>query len=151
MPVTEETPLSYVDPYALTKDYTERMGQMYARRGMVVTALRLHWILTAEEARKFARSSDVAAGIANLWGYVDVEDAARACVLALQPRTGHRGYEALLIASDETLSDVQTEDLLTRYLPPETRRRRRFNGHEGAFDISRAAAVIGWSPTRSWR
>ena len=42
VPVDEESPLQYVDPYALTKDFLERMGQMYARRGMTVTALRFH-------------------------------------------------------------------------------------------------------------
>jgi UDP-glucose 4-epimerase len=49
VPVDEDTPLRYVDPYALTKDVLERTGAMYARRGMAVTALRFHWILNADE------------------------------------------------------------------------------------------------------
>ena len=48
LPVDENSALQYVDPYALTKDLLERMGQMYARRGMTVTALRFHWIATTE-------------------------------------------------------------------------------------------------------
>jgi nucleoside-diphosphate-sugar epimerase len=150
VPITEETPLAYVDPYALSKDFTERMGQMFSRRGMTVTALRLHWILSAAESRRVAHASDDAAGVANLWGYVDLHDAARACLLALQPRAEHRGYEVLVIAGDDTLSDVPTEELLSRYLP-ETHRRRRFVGHDGLFDTSRAAEVLDWRPTHSWR
>ncbi|MCO1657615.1 hypothetical protein [Pseudonocardia humida] len=33
LPVDEDSPLQYVDPYALTEDFLERTGQMYARRG----------------------------------------------------------------------------------------------------------------------
>ncbi|MGC5169028.1 NAD-dependent epimerase/dehydratase family protein [Microbacterium sp. DT81.1] len=150
LPVDESTPLEFVDPYALTKDFTERMGEMYARRGMTVTALRLHWILTAREAEHVARTADDTEGAANLWGWVELEDAARACVLSLQPRAEHRGYEAIVIASDETLSETPTGDLLNRHLP-DARRKGDFDGHTGGFDTSRAASVIGWHATRSWR
>lgn len=150
LPVDESTPIEFVDPYALTKDFTERMGEMYARRGMAVTALRLHWILTAEEAEKVAHTTDDADGVANLWGWIELEDAARACLLALQPTPEHRGYEAVVIASDETLSETPTDVLLDRHLPA-ARRRKDFPGHSGAFDTSHAAAVLGWHPTRSWR
>jgi len=150
VPVDESTPLEFVDPYALTKDFTERMGEMYARRGMTVTALRLHWILSAAEAEHVAHVADDAEGAANLWGWVELEDAARACVLALHPRSGHRGYEAVVIASDETLSHTPTSDLLDRHLPTATRR-RDFPDHVGGFDTSRAAGVLDWHATRSWR
>jgi UDP-glucose 4-epimerase len=150
VPVDESTPLEYVDPYALTKDFTERMGQMYARRGMTVTALRFHWILTAQEAERAARSIDDADGVANLWGWVELGDAARACVLGIRPQPEHAGYEALIIASDETLSETPTEELLARHLPSATRA-QRFPGHAGAFDTSRASRMIGWRATRSWR
>lgn len=150
LPVDESTPLEFVDPYALTKDFTERMGEMYARRGMTVTALRLHWILSSSEAEQVARTTDDADGVANLWGWVELEDAARACVLGLQPTPEHRGYEAVVIASDDTLSETPTDVLLDRHLPT-ARRRQDFDGHAGGFDTSRAATVIGWHATRSWR
>ena len=150
VPVDESTPLDFVDPYALTKDFTERMGEMYARRGMTVTALRLQWILTKSEARHIARSTSDADGAANLWGWVDLEDAARACVLALKPHPEHRGYEAVVIASDESLSDTPTTELFDQHLATATRR-REFHEHAGGFDTSRAASVIGWHPSGSWR
>ncbi|WP_243075414.1 NAD(P)-dependent oxidoreductase [Microbacterium sp. SS28] len=150
LPVGEWTPLEFVDPYALSKDFSERMGEMYARRGMTVTALRPQWILTSGEAERIAHSRSDADGAASLWGWIHLEDAARACVLALQPQPEHRGYEALVIASDETLSETPTSDLLDRHLPAAVRR-RDFPGHEGGFDSSRAAVVLGWRPTRSWR
>lgn len=148
VPVTESTPLAYLDPYALSKDVTERIGQMYARRGMTVTALRPHWILTADEARRAAEADLDEAGVGNLWGYVDREDVARACELALHPLVEHRGYEAVLIASNETVSRTPTEELLERYLPG-ARRARRFAGYEGLYDTTRAEAVLGWRPSHS--
>lgn len=152
VPVTEETLLAYTDPYALSKDVAERMGQMYARRGMVVTSLRFHWILSAEEARAEARSDNDGdlSSIANLWGYVDLEEAAEACQLALTPTAEHTGCETVLIASHETLSSTPTEELLARHCP-ETLRRGTFAGHQSAFDTSRASTVLGWRSTRSWR
>ena len=90
VPIDEETALRYVDPYALTKDILERMGQMYARRGMQVTALRFHWILTPDEVRRYIAEAPPEDNRRNLWGYVDLAEAARACVLSLQPRTSRR-------------------------------------------------------------
>ena len=150
LPVNESTPIDFVDPYALTKDFTERMGEMYARRGMTITALRPQWILTSREAEHVARTRSDADGAASLWGWIHIEDVARACVLALQPRPEHRGYEVVVIASEDTLSETPTSDLLDRHLGAATRH-RDFQGHVGGFDTSRAAIVLGWHATRSWR
>jgi nucleoside-diphosphate-sugar epimerase len=150
VPVDEESPLRYVDPYALTKDFLERMGQMYARRGMTVTALRLHWILSLEEVRGVAASMPDADEVRNLFGYVELEDAARACLLSLTPRPGTGPYEVLVIAADDTTSDTPTEELLARYSPL-SEVRRPFPGTVGGFEIRRAKDVIGWEPLASWR
>jgi len=150
VPVDEDTPLRYVDPYALTKDFTERTAAMYARRGMITTALRFHWILSAEESAGLAGSGDDAAGGSNLWGYVDLGDAARACLLALDPRPEHSGCEVLVIAAAETLSATPTEQLLDRYLP-EAERLRPIPGTAGGFDTTRAERTLGWRPEHRLR
>ena len=150
VPVDEDSPLQYVDPYALSKDFLERMGQMYARRGMTVTALRFHWIVTTEELRARAESEPDREGARMLWGYVHVEDAARACVLALRPSSDRAPFEALLIAAGDTWARLPTEQLLDQY-SPQSQRRATFPGTTGAFDCSRAARVIGWEPQADWR
>lgn len=150
IPVDETNPLDYVDPYAFTKDVLERAGQMYARRGMTVTALRFHWILDPDEVRTQAAGQTEEEGVKNLWGYVDREDAARACVLALSPRPGTGPYTCLVIAAADTTRRTPTRELLARHLPdievtaiPE--------GTAGCFDCSRARDVLGWEPRASWR
>jgi UDP-glucose 4-epimerase len=150
VPVDEDTPLTFVDPYALSKDVTESTSRMFARRDMTVTALRFHWIASVEQARERVATEPEAEGAVGLWGYTDLSDAARACILSLDPLPAHRGYEALVIVADDTLSEVPTEELLDRHLPT-IARRRPIPGTGSAFDSSRAAETIGWRPERSWR
>ena len=150
LPVDEDSPLQYVDPYALTKDLLERMGQMYARRGMTVTALRFHWILAREEVLTVVEQVAEAEGARNLWGYVDLEDAARACLLALTSDRAREAYEVLLIAADETRVERPIEELVAEYCP-DSEVRAHLSGTQGAFDCSRAERVIGWTPRARWR
>jgi nucleoside-diphosphate-sugar epimerase len=150
VPVDEDSPLQYVDPYALTKDFLERMGQMYARRGMTVTALRFHWILTRDEVRQFVNTIPEADGVRNLWGYVDLEDAARACLLSLTPREGEDNYQTMLIAASNTLVERPTVELLAEHCP-DSELRASLTGTAGGFDCSRAKRVIGWEPRGQWR
>ncbi|GAB3914070.1 epimerase [Microlunatus endophyticus] len=146
VPVDEDSPLQYVDPYALTKDFLERMGQAYARRGMTVTALRFHWILTAAEQDELATRQPVEDEVKNLWGFVDLGDAARACTQSLQRDGGSEPYAVLVIASGRTWAGEPTADMLRRYCP-DTDVRGAFEGSQGAYDISHARELIGWQPT----
>lgn len=150
LPVDEDSPLQYVDPYALTKDLVERMGRMYARRGMTVTALRFHWILPPDQLRELARRVPDDEQVHNLWGYVTLADAARACLLALAPRTGAGRYEVCVIAAEDTLARTPTRELLDTYTP-ESVLVRDIDGNAGCFDLSRAEAVLGWRPESVWR
>jgi UDP-glucose 4-epimerase len=150
VPIDEETALRYVDPYALTKDILERMGQMYARRGMQVTALRFHWILAPDEVRRYIAEAAPEDNRRNLWGYVDLAEAARACVLSLNPRPAAERYEALVIAAEDTGMHQPTADLLARY-SPDTVVHGDLSGTTSLFDSSRAAEVIGWTHHSSWR
>lgn len=150
VPVTEDSPLDYVDPYALTKDFTERMGQMFARRGMTVTALRFHWILTVQELRELEGQTDERDDARNLWGYVELTDAARACLLALQPDTADGRYHVLSITAADTRSRRPIEDLLAEYAP-DTELRQPLHGSQGGWDCSRAQMIIGWEPRTGWR
>lgn len=151
VPVDEDSILQYVDPYALSKDVLERMGQLYARRGMTVTALRFHWIATTDELRRRAETDPGEEGARMLWGYVHLEDAARACVLALRPASDPREpFEALVIAAADTWAREPTAQLLDRY-SPDSERRAPLLGTAGAFDCSRAARVLGWVPRADWR
>jgi UDP-glucose 4-epimerase len=149
VPVDEDTELRYVDPYALTKDVLEHTGRMYARRGVQVTALRFHWILTPDEVRRFVADAPPEENRRNLWGYVDLAEAARACILSLEPRTGDR-FATLVIAAEDTGRHEPTADLLARY-SPDTEIQTELDRNASLYDCSRAAEVIGWTHHSTWR
>ncbi|MDQ2849035.1 MAG: NAD(P)-dependent oxidoreductase [Actinomycetota bacterium] len=149
LPVDEDTRLDFVDPYALTKDLGERIGQMYARRGMSVVALRLHWVLSEEELHQRKDTGDGEDGARNLWGYVELSDAARAFSLAVAADLPDRGFFPLVIAAADTMSSTPTDTLLQRWFPT-VERRREFRGTCSVFDSSRARELIAWAPTFQW-
>jgi UDP-glucose 4-epimerase len=117
---------------------------------MTVTALRFHRILSPKEVRNVAATMSDAEQVRNLFGYVDFEDAARACVLSLQPRPGTGPYEVLIIAANDTTSDIRTEALVAGFCQ-DADIRCAFPGVSGVFDVSRAKDVIGWEPRSTWR
>ena len=117
---------------------------------MTVTALRFHWILTRDEVRSLVGATSEADDARNLWGYVDLQDAARACLLALTARADGASFEALLIAAGDTRVTRPIGELLAEYCPDSELRAPRV-GTAGAFDCSRARRLIAWTPQSRWR
>jgi nucleoside-diphosphate-sugar epimerase len=150
-PLDEDHPLLVHDPYGLSKEVDERTAAMIHRRtGMTIACLRFHWIALPEELA-WAQPDGIAdpSGMKNnLWGYVDLRDAAAACRLAIEAEFG--GSEAFNIVGVDTLCGQPTEDLIAQYLP-ETELRAPIAGHGGGFAIEKAARVLGWRPQHSWR
>lgn len=155
-PVDEAHPLMVHDVYALSKEIDERTAEMFCRRdGMSIAALRFHWIGTREEqlalvAERRAKEDHALEG-GNLWGYVDLRDAARACRLAIEAtRNAPFGFAPMQIVAADTLADEPTEEMIRRWAP-ETEIRKPISGTSGAYDTSAAKRVIGWEAKYSWR
>lgn len=112
VPVDEQHPLLNFDPYGLSKEVDERTAEMFCRRAeMSVAALRFHWIATPDE--QFLRVAELAGNedwpeqLRELWGYVDLRDAARACRLALEAaRERPYGFAPLNIVAADTDRDL---------------------------------------------
>jgi len=150
-PVDEEHPLLPQDPYGLSKEVDERTAAMFHRRtGMTVLAYRFHLIALPEEAT--AEAAAVAAQperfSTNLWGYVDVRDAATACRLGVE--TEGLGFEIFNITAADTLSATTTQDLLRRYCPT-VEIRQSIPGTSSAWSIAKARRLLGYQPRHSWR
>ncbi|MET0694655.1 MAG: NAD(P)-dependent oxidoreductase, partial [Propionibacteriaceae bacterium] len=89
VPIDESHPMRNYDPYGLGKEVDERTAQMFNRQyAMSVAALRFHWIATRkaqlERVAALRDDQDWDAQIRELWSYIDVRDAARACRLAIE-------------------------------------------------------------------
>jgi nucleoside-diphosphate-sugar epimerase len=150
-PLDEDHPFITRDPYALSKETDERTAEMFVRRcGMTVLAYRLHWIAEPGEARRRVSDSAPPAerDATNLWGYVDVRDAARAFRLGLEADL--TGFIAFNITANDTLRTEPTEELL-RTLLPTTEIRSPLTGNASAWSNARARELLGFVPEHSWR
>lgn len=156
VPVDEDHPLENHDPYGLSKEVDERTAQMFCRReGMSIACLRFHWVSERDEqraavqARKAKRDPDHE--LRNLWSYVDIRDAARACRLAIEAaRDRPYGFAPLNIVAADTLAEEPTEELI-KSMAPDIEIRTPLPGCIGTFAIDRARETIGWEPQHSWR
>lgn len=151
VPLEETHPFLSHEPYALSKETDERTAQMFVRRcEMTVLAYRLHWIAEPGEAYQRATNPDYQANqdATNLWGYIDVRDAARACRLGLEATVN--GFHALNITANDTLRTEPTEQLLKQLLPG-VERRGAVPGNTSPWANGRAREVIGFEPEHSWR
>lgn len=150
-PVDEAHPLLPHDPYGLSKAVDERVGEMVHRRtGMTVLAYRFHWITAPGEAAAQAARlrGEPAQHAHNLWGYVDVRDAARACRLGIE--AAGLGFAAVNIAAADTLREEPTEELLRRHCPG-VELRAPIPGTATAWSIDAARRLLGYLPRHSWR
>ena len=124
---------------------------MFSRRsGMTVLAYRLHWIGQPGESRRRALDPAYTAeqDAFNLWGYIDVRDAARAIRLGLKADV--HGFHAFNIVASDTLRVEPTAELIERYLP-DLELRGTFPGNASGWATDRAEEALGFVPQHSWR
>lgn len=150
-PIDEAMPMRNHDAYGLSKEVDEETGRMFNRRdGMQIAALRFHWVALPEELAALPPEGIAVPGDkpGNLWGYVDVRDAASACRLAIEA-TGF-SFEAFNIVAADSLSGRPTAEIIRQYLP-DTEIHAEIPGTAGGFVIEKAARLLGWTPRYSWR
>jgi nucleoside-diphosphate-sugar epimerase len=150
-PVDEAHPVVPHDPYGLSKAVDEHIGAMVHRRtGMTVLAYRFHWIMAPDEsATHVARlRGEPTQHAHNLWGYVDIRDAARACRLGIEAE--ELGFEPINIIAADTLREEPTEELIRQYCPG-VELRAPIPGTATGWSIDKARQLLGYVPQYSWR
>lgn len=151
LPIDETTPTHVADPYALSKATDEMTAAtMWWRHGLAVRALRFPFLGDVGgrlDMRAAQLRADPMDGVRELWAYLDVRDAARACLLAA--RIPPAGTEIIMLAAPDTLCAIETEALLDKYLP-NVPRRRRFAGHEVPLNLGRSRAILGFEASYLW-
>jgi UDP-glucose 4-epimerase len=151
LPITESHALRPEDPYGLSKVVTEEVGETVARaEGISVASLRPSWIQFPEEypCREDSYLNDLSAGAGNYWSYVDVRDVVSLVEAALEtPVDGHEAFNC--VAPDNALGRP-TRELIDDYygdLPDDC----TIEGGAAAYSTAKAARVLGWEPTHSWK
>ena len=136
--------------YALSKVVGETLASHVADwSGIPFVGLRLSNIFEPQDySRVPSWLSDARLRRWNLWGYIDVRDAAQACRLALDAPV--EGAQSFIIAAADTIMDRPSADLL-REVYPDVPLTRPVQEYETLLAIDRARAVLGFDPQHSWR
>lgn len=136
--------------YALSKVITEQLAEhISAWSGIPFIGLRLSNIFRPEDyAQVPSFQADARLRRWNLWGYIDVRDAATAFRLALEADV--TGSHAVIIAAADTIMDRPSTDLLAEVFPGVSLR-RPVREHETLLAIDAARTLLGYAPTHSWR
>jgi nucleoside-diphosphate-sugar epimerase len=149
-PIDEEHYPFATTTYALSKVASETIADHIAGwSGIPFVALRFSNILGPEEQRAFPSYwDDPLIRKWNLWGYIDLRDAAAACRLGLEAAV--QGAASFIIAAADTVMNRPSADLLHEVFPdvPLT---RAVEGFETLLSIERARRTLGFEPRHSWR
>ena len=150
VPVDEDHYPHPESTYALSKVLSETMAaHISAWSGIPFVGLRFSNIFTDEDYRAVPSfQSDATSRMWNLWGYIDVRDAAASCRNALEADT--TGSVNVIIANDDTIMERPSAELLAEVFPG-VEVRGRLTGHETLLSNALARRVLGFEPRHSWR
>ncbi|BBI31681.1 NAD-dependent epimerase/dehydratase family protein [Cohnella abietis] len=148
VPVDEEHPSLPQECYGLSKIVGEQTGEMFYRRtGMQVFSMRFSMIIKPQDY-SLSSISKPEQYVRILWSYIDIRDAASACIAALHSNA--EGHHTLNITSDDTLSDWPTEQLLSKFYPDVKDHRLNFSDREAIVSNKLAKSILDWNPIYSW-
>jgi nucleoside-diphosphate-sugar epimerase len=136
--------------YALSKVVGETMAEhVSAWSGIPIVGLRLSNVhALADYAKIPGYWTDPLLRVFNLWGYVDVRDAAQACRKALDAElTGAPSY---VIAARDSLMDRPSAHLAAEVFP-DVPVRSELPGYASLLDSTRAERELGYVAEHSWR
>lgn len=144
LPVDEAHPQLPEDSYGLSKVVNEATAAMFHRRdGTQVLSYRIGNVLEPEDHdRVKARFDHPEDRLRILWSYIDARDLAVACRLGIE-RDGVPS-EPIIIAADDTSSNLPSRELIRRFLPGVTELRRELPDRAALISNRRLKERLGW-------
>ncbi|MDH6195418.1 UDP-glucose 4-epimerase [Mycobacterium frederiksbergense] len=145
LPITEEHPVSPVEPYSVSKAAAETMARSFVDgNALEVVCLRPCTVVTADNLDELLDPD----GQIFLGEYIAATDCGEAFLAALEAAAP--GFGPYLVAADDTLSPRNTLEFLSESLGalPGTvdHARYRANPRASAFDTSAVRQALDWSP-----
>jgi nucleoside-diphosphate-sugar epimerase len=151
LPVDEDSEVRPESDYSLSKLLCEEMATQFCRwdPSMKIFGLRFSNIMEPQDYARFAAfQNDAHQRKWNLWGYVDVRDAAQAIRKALESPI--KGAEVFSISSGDTVMARSDAELLAETLTS-VPVRRELRGNETLHSIEKAKRLLGYQPEHSWK
>lgn len=145
LPITEEHPVSPVEPYSVSKAAAETMARSFVDGGQLdVVCLRPCTVVTAENVDELL-DPDAEIFLGEYISATDCGEAFLAALDALSP-----GFGPYLVAADDTLSERGTLEFLSETLgalPANVDREHyRTNPRSSGFDTTAIRRALDWSP-----
>jgi len=151
IPVDEEYPARPESTYSLVKHLEEQMAIQLTRWDptLSITGLRFSNVMDPEDYEEFPSfDHDATLRKWNLWGYIDGRDGAQAVARALEH--GKPGFEAFIIANEDTVMSRRSSDLAAEVFP-NVKVVKDLGEHETMLSIDKAKRLLGYAPEHSWR
>jgi nucleoside-diphosphate-sugar epimerase len=145
LPIDEAHPQLPEDTYGLTKVVNEVTAAMFHRRdGTQILSFRIGNIICPEDHAPIkARFDHPEDRLRILWSYIDSRDLAIACRLAIE-KSG-LGCEPVIIAADDTSSNLPSAELIKRFLPGMKEFKHQLTGRQSLISNRRIKELLGWS------
>ena len=151
LPLDEEHPMTPFEPYGLTKQIGECIGEMVTRtKATSVASLRFTNVVYPEKQAEFPLPPPTPEDPTTLvkWSYADPRDVAEAHVVALEAELS--GHEAFLLAQPITRFRESTVDLIRRNFGDRVEIRGDLPGNASVLSTEKARRMLGFEPTRKW-
>jgi nucleoside-diphosphate-sugar epimerase len=151
LPLDERHPCKPQDPYGLSKLVGEQIADSFASTHpeMTIASLRFPGIIfdfTYEIVRQ--RWQDPRSRAGGHWAYIDARDAATSCRLALEAT--FTGHEVIIVAAPKSSMNQPTNDLVKKFLGPETQIKPGLSGNWSGVDAAKAANLLGFRAQHAW-
>ncbi len=151
LPLDEEHPMMPFEPYGLSKQVGEDIGEMIARTSATsVVSLRFTNVALPEVQSEFPWPAPTPENPLTLvmWAYADARDVAEAHVLALDADI--EGHEAFMIAQPSSRFKEPTLDLIRNNFGDRVEIRGPLQGTASVISTEKAQRMLGWMPRHDW-
>lgn len=144
LPIDEAHPQLPEDTYGLTKVVNEVTAAMFHRRdGTQILSFRIGNVVCPEDYAGLKTRLDHPEDRQRiLWSYIDSRDLASACRLAIEQ--DGLGCEPVIVAADDTSSNLPTAELIKRYLPGVKTLNHPLPGRQSLISNARLKSLLGW-------
>jgi nucleoside-diphosphate-sugar epimerase len=143
-PIDEQRPTRVEDGYDQSKWLGEEMANAVCRcREVQIASMRFHALMDDETQRKRQEvpvTKPTGKSSMDFWGWTDLQDAARACRLAIEK--DWRGHEVFFINGDEATLSIPTFEAIVRVYPG-VPLRKPLDGFASVLDTSKAERIMG--------